>query len=725
MTTAPEKSHTATLILFSFTLFLSAALMFGLQPMVGKMLLPIVGGTPSGWIVAMAFFQVMLLAGYFLAHALSRFDPRKQALFYMACLGVGLFFLPSNLAAHTGLIGETPMAFDTFKLLTAVVAVPFIALSATAATIQRLFTTTGHKSASDPYFLYAASNLGSFAGLLLYPFLVEPRLTLTQQAHGWLCGYAVLIGLTAVCLLLSKNKTPIKKEAEKPYVPVPQTKRIEWVLLAFLPSALLLAVTTHITMDILSVPLLWVIPLSIYLLTFVAAFSRESIIRYDWLLKIQPIAAAVSIGYTLLVSGPFSITWYALGAHLISFTLVALMCHMRLARVRPVEDPRHLTDFYLMLAIGGALGGILVAFVVPLIFDQLVEYPFLLIASALLNEDIRKRLSRLHIQIFITGIILAGATLLMHERGSLTDVEQNIFIITIFVLLTVHPKALVTTGSLAAVGIYFYTCLHPMILTTRNFYGIIRVYDQLVRLGPQVVANMRFMQNGTTLHGTQIMEKEYETTPTTYYTEEGPLGDVMSVFKPKTIASVGLGSGTTNCFSRSDRKITFFDINPDVVKIATEKFTYLSKCGAGMPRIVLGDARLELKKLENEKFDLIILDAFSSDNIPTHLLTKEAIEVYLDRLTPKGVILFHISNRHFTLDGPIAAAGRDLGLKNALVMQGKVRHPYAATSRWMLLTRPDVDIQPLAKYEWVQATAHEGFLAWTDDYTNLLSVMNF
>ncbi len=732
MTTSTAKAGNATLILFSLTLFLSAALMFGLQPMIGKMLLPIVGGTPSGWIVAMAFFQVMLLAGYFLAHALSRFEPRVQGLLYIACLGVGIFFLPSNLAAHTALIGETPMAFDTFKLLTAVVAVPFIALSATASTLQRLFTTTDHKSAQDPYFLYAASNLGSFAGLLLYPFLVEPQLTLTAQSQGWLAGYILLIGLTALCLLLAKNKTPQQKTALKPLTPLSWEKRLEWIGLSFLPSGLLLAVTTHITTDILSVPLLWVIPLSIYLLTFVIAFSRKTIVSYDWIMKIQPIAAGVSIAFALLVAGPLGVTWYALGVNLAGFAVVALMCHMRLARSRPVDDPRHLTEFYLMLAIGGALGGILNAFVVPVIFDRLVEYPLMLVASAFFNENIRKKFTSRHARIFIAGTILATILAIMYKQGAVTYIEQNVLMILVFVMLTIHPKALLTLGSLSFFVVSLYLWLYPAVLTTRNFYGVIRVYDQMFNLGPQVLVKMRLMQNGTTLHGTQMLDKEYETTPTTYYTREGPLGDIISVFKPKTIASVGLGTGTTNCYSNPERKITFFDINPDVVKIAKEQFTYLSKCGGGMPRIILGDARLELKKLENEKFDLIILDAFSSDNIPTHLLTKEAIEVYLQRLTPGGIILFHISNRHFILDGPIAAAGKLLGLRNAVIIQDKVVHSYAATSRWMVLTRPRVDLEPLNKYGWKVIDLdpkydlpEEYLKPWTDDYTDLLSVVHF
>jgi MFS family permease len=382
-------------MIFSFTLFLSAALMFALQPMVGKMLLPVVGGTPAGWIVAMAFFQVALLAGYFLAHLLSRFTPRTQVLLYILCLGIGTFFLPVTLGKFTALLSPSPRPFEVFLLLSAAVAIPFMALSATASTLQRLFTTTGHTSAEDPYFLYAASNLGSFAGLLLYPFYIESRSTLTMQAQGWFLGYILLIVMAVVCLALSGKETPVRKPATEPLFAVGWKRWLEWIGLAMVPSGLLLAVTMHITTDIFSVPLLWVLPLGIYLLTFVAAFSKRQIINYHWLLNIQPVAAAIAIALTLMVTDSFAMSWYSMGVHLTAFGVVALMCHMRLARGRPV-DSRRLTEFYLMISLGGALGGVLVAFLAPLLFDRLVEYPLLMAASGLCNPNIRSRFSRPH-----------------------------------------------------------------------------------------------------------------------------------------------------------------------------------------------------------------------------------------------------------------------------------------------------------------------------------------
>ena len=387
------KSSNNVLVLFSFTLFLSAALMFGLQPMVGKMLLPIVGGTPSGWIVAMAFFQIMLLVGYLLAHGLSCYEPRMMGLQYLLCLGIGAFFLPTHLAGHADMLSPTPMAYDVFLLLMVSVAVPFIALSATASTLQKLFTTTGHASAKDPYFLYAASNCGSFAGLLLYPFLVEPNSTLTGQSNGWFAGYVLLMGLVVKCLLVSKNKTIPQKISAKKFTAIHWSKRLEWICLAFVPSGLPLAVTLHITTDIFSVPLLWVIPLGVYLLTFIIAFSKKELVSYKKIMLAQPVAVAVVIALMFLATPLMNFSWYAMGLNLAGMAVVALMCHMRLARSRPVdEDQRHLTDFYLMMSLGGALGGVLGAFVAPAIFNSLIEYPILLLASCLLNENVRSKM---------------------------------------------------------------------------------------------------------------------------------------------------------------------------------------------------------------------------------------------------------------------------------------------------------------------------------------------
>lgn len=727
MSVTAKKIHHLQVALFSLTLLVSAALMFSLQPMVGKMLLPIVGGAPSGWIVAMAFFQVMLLAGYFLAHALSRFTPQVQGIIYILCLCFGMIFLPIALSSHTGLLSATPMAFDVFLLLSIVVAVPFIALSATASTLQRLFTSTGHASSEDPYFLYAASNLGSLGGLLLYPLYIESHSTLTAQSQAWKFGYILLIVLAAACLFFSRHKNGMAaKKARQKSASAGWKLRLGWMLLAFMPSGLLLAVTTHITTDILSVPLLWVLPLGLYLITFIIAFSGKKFVDYTHLQTFQPLAVAIAVTISLTVMATLSVapSWYALGIHLICFSAVALMCHMRLARLRPADASAQLTDFYLMIALGGAAGGIAAAFVAPALFNSPAEYPLLMIVSCLLNENIRSKFTNDHRQTFVAGAATLLVTICLQSLGLLPEAGRNIFLMLSFILLAHHPRMALIGGMLALIGVSVYIWQQYAVLSTRNFYGVLRVYDKKETVLGKTFS-VRYMQHGTTLHGFQVMDDAYETTPTAYYSRKGPLGDVFGLLRPKSVAVIGLGTGTINCYATPDRKMTFFEINPAVIDIARKYFTFLSNCGSQAPEVIPGDARLVLNDLQDRKFDLIILDAFSSDMIPTHLVTKEAIEIYLQRLTPRGALLFHISNRYFKLEDPLMASAAAFNLESLHVLRQKDGDFYATASHWLIMARPEAKISPLSKAGWQAADPERKTELWTDDYTDLMSVLNF
>jgi len=716
---------------FSITLFLSAALMFGLQPMIGKMLLPLVGGTPSSWIVAMAFFQIMLLAGYFLAHRLAKFKPLYHGVLYLISLAIGCLFLPIILKSHGGLISSTPRAGDVFLLLTVAVMIPFIAISATSSTIQRLFTITGHKSAKDPYFLYAASNFGSFTGLLIYPFFIEPKLTLTSQSNMWFTGYIILMGLTILCLFLSKGKNTKEKTSNKETIikpkaePLKWKRKFEWIILSLVPSALLLAVTTNITTDIFSAPLLWVIPLSLYLLTFIIAFSKKSFISYSLILKMQPIAVAVTLILTMVITKTFALSFYALVIHLIAFTIITLMCHMRLASKRPLDSDEYLTNFYLMISIGGAIGGIFSAFIAPAIFNTIAEYPIILIVSILLNENIKSRIGKIHLYAFGGAFILIMLLAFLQDHNINDVLIINSLIIAIVALMAAHPKTSLVSSLMFFLGISFFLSTQNPVLTTRNFYGVIKVYDrpQLLGNGDKVIT--RYMSHGTTLHGMQIIGKKYEKVPLSYYVKKGPLGNVMDFVNPEKAAIIGLGTGTLNCYAKPDKKFTFFEIDPDVIKMAKDNFTFLSKCGNGMPKIITGDARLELKKLKKEKFDLIVLDAFSSDTIPTHLLTKEAMELYLKHLNKNGKILFHISNRYFSLDTTIAATAALLGLKSFSLKKIVNTQVYKSASEWLIVVNKKADLTPLIKKGWKAVKLKKEIKPWTDEYTNLLNALNF
>jgi hypothetical protein len=717
--------------LFAGTLFLSAALMFAVEPMIGKMLLPLVGGTPSGWIVAMAFFQVMLLAGYLFAHLLSRFPPRLHAALFVMTLLAGMLFLPIRMP--TGADGN-PTAFGIFGLLTIVAAVPFIALSAASSTLQRLFTTTGHASAKDPYFLYAASNLGSFAGLLFYPFAIEPAFGLSDQARYWLYAFVLLVVLSAVCLLPAR-KGEARARFPKSNTPVSTRQRLEWIALAFFPSSLMLGVTTHISTEIFSAPLIWVLPLAVYLLTFVIAFSRKMLIKPRTVETFQPIVVALVVGLLLSYNAEVRISWYAVAFHLFAFCTVALMCHMRLAQQRPLGNGRQLTEFYLMISIGGALGGLLNAFIIPVVLDRLIEYPAMMILSCVMNPAFRQPLPPHAKRFAIIGA--AGAALvliLMASRGFIHGSSAGMYTLgmgladmllfgTALVLAT-HAR-IVAFGMMALLLLSQFAIPRDVLLTERDFYGVIKVFDR-----PQAADgktyNVRFIVHGNTVHGFQVTDKKYEKTPTLYFWNGGPPGDIFGVYNPRKIAIIGLGAGTMNCYSNSKNEFTFLEIDPAVVKVASdpEIFTFLSACkGKRPPRVITGDGRLELGRVE-EKFDLIALDAFSSDVIPTHLITLEALKVYLDHLAPSGIIMLHVSNRYFDLSHILAVNAHKLGLKWRYAKKGADKAFYTAPSKWFVMARRGVSLSPLDAYQWKEVPADENRRPWTDDYTNLLSTLN-
>ncbi|MEZ0225398.1 MAG: spermidine synthase [Alphaproteobacteria bacterium] len=728
---ARRKQGTATLALFSGTLFLSAALMFAIQPMAGKALLPLVGGTPAGWIVAMAFFQIMLLLGYLFAHFLSRFSPVVHAFLYITALGFGGTLLPFSLPQA----GETTLgALDIFWLLTKTLALPFIALSATSSTIQRLFTTTRHEAADDPYFLYSASNLGSFVGLFLYPLAFERWWGLAGQSLYWFFGYGLLAGAAVLCIsqTSSKGKSPEPRAAKSG--PAERRERIEWITLAFFPSALLSAVTTHISTDIFSAPMLWVLPLALYLLTFVVAFSRKQLFSLSKISAVQPVAVALALGFLLMFNTIIRMSWHSMVVHLVAFTVVALMCHMRLAEQRPVKDGRRLTEFYLMLSVGGALGGILNAFIAPALLDRLIEYPAFLLLSCLMNPSFRNPIP------FAAKMALGFAmvTALMYvsyvggEMGYIRSLRTDGLTLEMmfadgllfFVLfLTTMNARTALYGGIVLLLLSEFVIPKDQVLVRRNFYGVIKVTDYPIAIRNHTY-KARYLYHGTTTHGLQVKDPKYETTPTAYFTRSGPAGDVFNLYVPKKAAVIGLGAGTMNCFSTPKGEFTFFEIDPAVKEVASNPalFTFLSACkGKHPPRIFLGDGRLELAKL-HEKFDVIALDAFSSDTIPAHLLTMDAIKVYLDHLNERGILLFNLSNRYFNLGSALARNAEEMGLKYRIKLDIPDDIPYASASLWFVMSRPSASLTPLDAVGWLTPTPPADLRPWTDDYTNLLSV---
>jgi spermidine synthase len=744
--TSSQKSGVAALIVFSLTLFLSASMMFAIQPMTGKMLLPLVGGTPAGWIVAMAFFQIMLLGGYLLAHLFSKLSARKHALAYIALLGIGVISMPIALARHAEGIAATPVAHDIFMLLTFALALPFMAISATSSTIQRLFTTTSHKSASDPYFLYVASNIGSFSGLLLYPTLIEPNLSLSAQSQYLTYFYISLIGFALVCLLLSGKETQSQTAPNTSTgKPVTWREYLEWMILALVPSSLLLGVTFHITTDIMSVPMIWVLPLSLYLLTFVIAFSKKPIIPLGLAQGLHPWAVFLAITLAGIYKLNWLQNWPGIFFYLIIFFIVTLSCHLQLASRRPLEsNNRHLTGFYLMMSVGGALGGIFNAFIVPLLSVRLIELQLALVLSLLLHPAIRLRSWPSY---SIIGILCICASMMGYTPPQFKidpTMLPNLTILTalsfaLLAFIAQHytdvfklPTLMVITAVTLLLS-QFMLNVSDILHSSRNFYGTIRIVEKTVEAqdpnkgpdAPPEDVHIRIVVHGTTTHGMQILEPaEHKLTPTAYFSPEGPVGDIFTATKPKNVTVIGLGAGVMNCFNAPDRHFSFIEIDPAMVEAAQTYFTFLRDCkSASEPKIIIGDGRLEVEKMADGSIDLLVIDAFSSDSIPTHLLTREAIEEYLQKLTPSGAIVFHISNRYFSLEGLFTSLGDTLGLQNRFTLNRYLNFPFMTPSMWMVLAKPEADLSLLTREKHWQELKPGKTRYWTDDYTNMMSVV--
>lgn len=736
-----RNKNILTYAVFSLTLLLSAAMMFALQPMVGKMLLPLVGGAPAGWIVAMAFFQVMLLAGYLLAHIFAKVRTRQHGMLYIGTLIAGLFFLPISLSKNSLVMAHNPGATDIFLLLTFCVAIPFIALSATSSTIQRLFTATGHHAAHDPYFLYAASNFGSFAGLLLYPLLIEPRLPLSLQTALLSKGYALLLLCAVLCLLLTtiqKKKTVKAETAEKSFKKIAVREYLYWMVLAFVPSSLLMGVTVYITTDVISVPMIWVLPLGLYLLTFILAFGRKSFITLDRLNGLHPYAVFLAILPIYVLKMLWIKTLGGIVFILAVFFIVTLACHMRLAARRPLDDnSRGLTAFYLMMSIGGALGGILNSFIIPYTLDTLVEFPLLLLASLLFHPaaSLQTRTGKTLAALLLTGVIFSNVTPAQAPFDA-TKASYIIggfgawyFIMSLFMTPKWREKPIMMISVVSFMLMHFVITDQDELLRMRNFYGTIRVFELPAVDSPDSEPyQIRYMQHGTTIHGLQIINDPVrEKIPTAYFTEKGPLGDIFRAYDAKNVLVIGLGVGSMHCHTAPDRKFTFIEIDEDIVTVAKNQFTFLKDCKNGAePEIVVGDGRLEIEKMDDDKFDILVIDAFSSDSIPTHLLTVEAFEMYKSRLKENGVIGINISNRYFDLRPPIAATAHMLGMEAKYGKDFEHKRPaYSSSSMWMLLTPKGQMPDSLPEPRWQPAKAKETLKPWTDDYTNLLSTLKF
>ena len=728
LATGPIAAGTGVLALFASTLLLSAFLLFWVEPMFTRMVLPLLGGAPAVWTTAMVFFQSALLAGYAYAHTTTRWlSRRRQIALHLGLLALASLSLPIAIGADAQPPPESSPVLWLIGLLAWSLGLPFLVLSATAPLLQLWFAGSRHPAAKDPYFLYGASNFGSMVALLGYPLLLEPTLDLAEQSRGWTLGYAALILLVGGCALVTWRGEPTRGAIVAPApVTLPWRERLRWLALAGVPSALLLAVTAHITTDLAAVPLLWVIPLALYLLTFVLTFARRPWLRHAWLIKAQPF---VLVPLVLVFAWQFAF-WLAVPLHLGAFFVNAMVGHGELARRRPA--PCHLTEFYLWLAAGGVLGGMFAALIAPLLFDGIWEYPIALVAACLLRPAIAaapgRRLFDLALPLAVFGLILARAGwrgLGLPEPGAAATL--SIFVPAAMLLYGMAERPLrFGLGMAAALGAGLLAADSDQILArARSFFGVYTV--------KQDPGGFHVLVHGTTIHGAERVDATRRREPLTYYLRDGPLGQLFAALKrdpPRTVGAVGLGVGTVACYRRSGQRWTFYEIDPLVEQIARDAryFHYLEDC-APAAEVVLGDARRSLQQAPSGHYDLLILDAFSSDAIPIHLMTREALALYLDKLSPRGVIAFHVSNRSLDLApivADLAAAAGVLAWRQSYQPPRGSESTYRTPSTWIAIAREARDLGTLtADPRWSRLVGRSDRRPWTDAFSNVLGALRW
>jgi len=724
----------AVRILFTLTLFLSSGLLFLVQPMVARIILPAFGGSSGVWTASMLFFQALLLLGYAYAHFASRaLGARRHALIHVPLMGLALLLLPIPSQPRSGAEGQTMPTLALLGELLRMVGLVFFVVSAGAPLLQRWFATTRDPQAKDPYFLYSASNVGSMAALLAYPLLVEPRLRLSEQTRLWSWAYGALVVAVALCALATRSgrdEAAAETTEEAQAAPRPAMReRLYWLALAAVPSSLLLGVTNYLSINIAPVPLLWVVPLALYLITFILAFASRPLLSYGVLSRVAPLAITPLAVAIILESSEPLIPLAAV--HLTAFFVTAWMCHARLSERRPAAA--HLTEFYLWISLGGVIGGFVNAVIAPSVFNTLFEYPLALALAGMLRprwkEDAPKwnQLDGL----FPVGVLAVTAVVAFTVRriGMPAGTARTLLTIGLPALLCFiavdrpYRYGLSLLALFVGASVLQVSSDGNVVLRDRSFYGVNRV----VFSGPS--GRFHRLTHGNTLHGIQDMQNPDR--PLTYYHRTGPIGQVFQEFsgakRKERVALVGLGVGSLAAYGEPGQEYTFFEIDPVVSRIAQDPkyFSYLSRSKAKMD-VVLGDARLTLQRQPDGRFGLIVLDAFSSDAIPVHLLTREAVQMYLRKLSPDGVLAFHVSNRYLELAPVLAAIGKDLGLVTMEQTDGPSPDEEAegkTQSMWVIVARRKADLGGLGKRYWSEAEPLPGVAAWTDDYSNLLSVL--
>ncbi len=723
--------------LFVVTIVTGSFLLFLTQPMIARMALPRLGGAPAVWNSAMLVYQALLLGGYAYAHRVGRLRPRRQAGVHLGLFAVAALWLPIGLRDVIPPPDFSPAFWVPWFLVSSIGPLFFI-VSAQAPLMQRWYAL--ESSRGEPYALYAASNLGSFAGLISYPLIVEPLLTLDQQSLLWTGGYALLVLLVAGCALTIPAQSV--EEVPAQVSPAPSRRRIlHWMGLAAVPSGLMLSTTTHLTTDIVAVPLLWVLPLALYLLSFVVAFANRRGPTI-FITQVAPLVILIAGGLAFADGSQRPIFSATLGLSLLLFVAVTL--HGEMYRLRPAAD--HLTAFYLSMSVGGVLGGAFCAILAPTVFDWIYEHPLLVLAAALLLPQ--RNYFRFIERVWRRPKLRAVLTLSLPTVVFLISLpgDQRFWPGVPYWLAITSPIviALVALFSIGQRGV-FAACLAALMMSyggwstlklsfgdtrTRSYFGVYTV-------STRASGSARVLTHGTTVHGVQSLRPGLSQEPTSYYTRLSGVGLALAAAEPlygpaARIGVIGLGTGTLACYRMPGQSWTFFEIDPVMVRIARnrQRFTFLSGC-APNARIVLGDARLTMARQRRGSLDLIAVDAFSSDAVPMHLLTREALDVYGTALQGSGLLLMHISNRYLDLK-PVLAANAAAGGWHARILSyspgfEEMVLEEAHPSSWVAMSRDPAILASLVRGgpegQWKQLRADPEFPGWSDDYASIIPLL--
>jgi hypothetical protein len=739
-------------LIFASAMFFSAVLLFLVEPMFAKMALPLLGGTAAVWNTCMVFFQAGLLAGYAFAHGVTeRLSTRGRTILQLALLLLPLLVLPIHIrAGWTPPGGQNPIPWLLAILLVSV-GLPFFMLATITPTLQAWFANTGHPYAKDPYFLYAASNLGSMLGLLSYPLLIEPHLRLADQSRLWTFGYGALVALVLGCAVIvwrwpsaprdthgpGESHNPAGESSAADSAARPSTAtRARWVVLSFVPSSLMLGVTTTLTTDVPPIPLFWIAPLAVYLVTFILVFAQKPRVSHEQMIEKLPLLVLASL-IPIVTKAQFPV-FLLIALDLLTLFVAAMVCHGELAKSRPAS--RYLTEFYLWMALGGVLGGLFNGILAPLIFSWVLEFPLVLVLAALLRpsaqltqeQQPRARLLDFALPVAL-GALAVGLIWACEAMGAKPGPVLHLMVFAPAMLLCLsfakRPVRFAVGVAVLLAASLLYTGPYGHVLETkRSFFGVYRVTVDREK-------KFRVFFHGSTIHGLQHLDPSQRLEPLSYFTRIGPVGQLFTAFSGsgllQRVAVVGLGAGSMACYGQPGQQFTYYEIDSAVERIARDPryFTFLRDCSPKID-VILGDARLSLQNATDHQYGLLVLDAFSGDALPVHLVTREAMLLYLSKLSPNGVLVFNITNRFLNLGPVLGNLARDAGLVGLVQDDSNVSEAEQAggryPSRWVVMARTESDLGSLAHdSRWTVLPDRPDMPVWTDDFSNILSVITW